>query len=81
MCQDNNSLTTISNHLTYFPVVFLDSTGFHNLFWEITSDLYERIKHEAKLTISHLDSSEINSFEFAFMRPIEFQCKFDAVLK
>jgi hypothetical protein len=78
---NNNLSQPLEHYLTFFPIVFIDPTGYHNLCWDITIDSYERLKHESKLTIDCLDSNERNSFESTFMKPISFEHKFDALLK
>ncbi|CAG2119298.1 unnamed protein product, partial [Medioppia subpectinata] len=68
-------------HLTYFPVVLIDVTGYHNICWDVTIDSYDRLRHESKLTIDCLDSNHSNSFESTFLREVTFETKYDILFK
>ncbi|XP_054163483.1 nucleolar protein 6-like [Oppia nitens] len=68
---------SIDYYMTYFPLVFIDISGHHNLCWDITIDQYNRLRHESKLTVECLDSTDRNSFETIFIKSISFELKFD----
>lgn len=66
-------------YLSYFPVVFIDISGHHNLCWDITLDLYNRLRHESRLTIEALDSNQPQVIYRSLMKEVLFEDKFDIV--
>lgn len=61
---------------SYFPIVFLSPSGNLNLCYNITEDLYLRLKHEAILSQSILT----DTFEMLFLKKVNFVNKFDAIV-
>ncbi|RWS28285.1 nucleolar protein 6-like protein [Leptotrombidium deliense] len=70
-------ITTFSE---VYDVVFLDSSGYFNLSFDIPSHVYKSLKHEANLTVKFLDKSSPNLFESFLMKPVPFNEKFDAIV-
>jgi len=66
--------------MSHFPVVFLSPSGRLNICYNITIDLYKRLKHEAKLANEMLNSNSPDVFEFLFLRPVTFNDKFDVIV-
>ncbi|XP_053611416.1 nucleolar protein 6 [Plodia interpunctella] len=65
----------------YFPVVFLDKTGYHNLLWQMCRGTYDALKRESELAVEMLDNGNINSFIPLFMTPVQPLTQFDHILK
>lgn len=63
-----------------FPVVFLSPSGNLNLCFNVTLDLYDRLKHEAQVAQSILDSNSPDTFELLFLKKIDFINKFDVIV-
>lgn len=70
----------ISEFKSSFPIVFLSPSGVLNLCYNITSDLYNRLKHEAQLARDLLSENKIESFDILFLKKLEFFSKFDAIV-
>uniref|UniRef100_A0A1A9W458 Nucleolar protein 6 n=1 Tax=Glossina brevipalpis TaxID=37001 RepID=A0A1A9W458_9MUSC len=77
---DANQPTLEQMH-TYYPIVFIDVTGYHNLCYNLTLDMYEHVRFEAKLAVQMLNDMNLNSFRLLFMNkyPLYSQC--DHILK
>lgn len=63
-----------------YPVVFVDPGGFLNVWASVSSESYLRVKHEARLAISFLDSCSADSFEVLFVTSLPFERTFDCFL-
>ncbi|KAH9363405.1 hypothetical protein HPB48_019463 [Haemaphysalis longicornis] len=60
-----------------YPVVFVDPGGFLNVWASVSTEAYLRVKHEARLAISFLDSCSADSFEVLFVTSLPFERTFD----
>ncbi|XP_071514441.1 nucleolar protein 6 isoform X1 [Panulirus ornatus] len=54
-----------------YEVVFIDPSGFMNIAATLISADYLRVKHEAQLALSFLDSTAADSFESLFIKKVE----------
>ncbi|XP_067130001.1 nucleolar protein 6 [Centruroides vittatus] len=86
---DNNMLekgisleknTDIKVFSEVYHVTFLDFSGNLNFCSWMTKEILKRVQHEAKLSLSALDSCMSDSFDTLFMKPIDFYQKFDHIL-
>lgn len=76
----DDSSDKISNFRPHFPVIFLSPSGVLNLCYKITSDLYDRIKHEAKIAHDLLSQNKLETFDLLFLKKLEFSNKFDVIV-
>ncbi|XP_072050523.1 nucleolar protein 6-like [Amphiura filiformis] len=74
--QDPEFMAQFDKH---FDVVFVDSSGCLNLCASMTKETYERVRHEAKLSMDHLDNKAVDAFDVLFMTPAPFVRKFDHI--
>jgi U3 small nucleolar RNA-associated protein 22 len=65
----------------HFPVVFLDTTGYYNVCWQMCKGTYKALKRECALAVDMLDNSNINSFLPLFMVPMQQLLQFDHILR
>lgn len=70
----------ISTFKNYFPVIFLSPSGNLNLCYNISKDLYLRLKHEAQLSFDILSANLVDTFELLFLKKLCFINKFDVIL-
>lgn len=75
-----DSSDKIAEYFKYFPIVFLSPSGSMNLCYDITEDMYLRLKHEAKLADQLLATSNQDSFDTLFLKKVEFSKKFDVMI-
>ncbi|XP_077497145.1 nucleolar protein 6 Mat89Ba [Amblyomma americanum] len=66
-------------HASY-PLVLVDAGGFLNACSSVSTEAYLRVKHEAGLAITFLDSCSADSFEVLFVTPLPFERTFDCFL-
>lgn len=64
-----------------FDVVFLDKSGCYNLAAFVTSELYNKLKEEAKLAIKFLDCNKFDSFRSLFMIKVPVPLQYDLILR
>ncbi|KAK2159738.1 hypothetical protein LSH36_147g04014 [Paralvinella palmiformis] len=60
-----------------FDVVFIDRTGYLNLTADVCRATWDRVKHEARLSIEFLETPGVDAFETLFMTPVKFINTFD----
>ncbi|XP_070396608.1 nucleolar protein 6 isoform X1 [Dermacentor albipictus] len=60
-----------------YPLVLVDACGFLNVCASVSTEAYLRVKHEARLAITFLDSCSADSFEVLFVTPLPFERTFD----
>lgn len=70
----------ISTFKDYFPIVFLSPSGNLNLCYNISKDLYLRLKHEAQLSHDILSANLADTFELSFLKKLDFINKFDVIV-
>lgn len=75
-----DSKDKISTFKSVFPVVFLAPSGNLNLCYNITIDLYGRLKHEATIAHDVFASCSPDTFEMLFLRKVDFINKFDVIV-
>lgn len=63
-----------------FQVVFLSPSGNLNLCYNITGDLYDRLRHEAQIAQEIFASNSSDTFEFLFLKRLDFVNKFDVIV-
>ncbi|KAM7295240.1 nucleolar protein 6 [Ixodes scapularis] len=86
--QDSISLCTeehpnrpsLEEFRAHYPIVFVDRSGFLNLFASVSLESYLRVKHEAGLAIGFLDSCSTDSFEVLFATSLPFERTFDCLV-
>lgn len=76
--EDNSE--NIGEFKKMFPVVFLSPSGKLNLCYNITIDLYNRLKHEAEISQITLSKNCPDNFELLFLKKLDFVNKFDAIV-
>lgn len=72
---------SIEDFHKHFPIVFIDTTGFFNICWQMGRGTYYALKRECALAIDMLDNGKINSFLPLFMTPVKPLMKFDHILR
>ncbi|XP_014661401.1 PREDICTED: nucleolar protein 6-like [Priapulus caudatus] len=80
--KDGASLCPTANLCEFhdaYDVVFLDTSGCINLCANVDVVTYDRVKHEARLSIDHLNDCSVDGFEALFMRKMAFTQKFDHI--
>lgn len=70
----------IADFKSVFPVVFLSPSGYLNLCYKITGDLYNRLRHEAGLASVIINTGSPDTFDLLFLKKIDFIGKFDVIL-
>lgn len=75
-----DSADKIESFRPYFPVIFLSPSGYMNLCYNVSLDLYRRLKHEAQISFELLDENPQDSFEHLFVQPLDFNMKFDLII-
>lgn len=75
-----DSKDKIASFQDHFPVVFLSPSGNLNLCYNITSDLYARLKHEAEISQVVLNSNQPDTFDLLLLKKIDFINKFDVIV-
>jgi len=79
--QDNiNEEAICLQYKNHFQVVFVDVHTTLNLCHHITIDLYERLKHDATLTLAQFNDLQVDILHI-FTSRIEFQFYFDHFIK
>uniref|UniRef100_A0A6G1SFE5 Nucleolar protein 6 n=1 Tax=Aceria tosichella TaxID=561515 RepID=A0A6G1SFE5_9ACAR len=63
-----------------FPVVFVSPSGNLNLCYNITKDMYNRLKHEAEIAMDIFASGSPETFDKLFLRKLDFINKFDIIV-
>uniref|UniRef100_A0A2R5L987 Nucleolar protein 6 n=1 Tax=Ornithodoros turicata TaxID=34597 RepID=A0A2R5L987_9ACAR len=76
--QNQPSIEEFSEH---YPLVFVDPSGFLNLCARTSVESYLRVKHEAHLAITFLDSCSADSFQALFMTRVPFYRTFDLFVR
>lgn len=76
----DDSKEKISTFKSFFPIIFLSPSGILNICYNITQDLYDRLKHEAQATQSIFASNSSHTFELLFLKKLDFVNKFDVVV-
>lgn len=71
----------IEDFHSHFPVVFIDSTGYYNLTWDMCKGTYNAVQRECELAVEMLDNGKINSFIPLFMMPVKPLFQFDHILR
>ncbi|CAN8001209.1 unnamed protein product, partial [Ixodes hexagonus] len=71
---------TLNEFRAHHPMVFVDRSGFLNLFASVSLETYLRVKHEAGLAIGFLDSCSADSFEVLFATSLPFERTFDCLV-
>ncbi|KAJ2938467.1 hypothetical protein O0L34_g12906 [Tuta absoluta] len=71
----------LADFLSQFPVVFLDTTGYFNLCWDVSKGTYDALKRECALAVEMLDNTTINSFIPLFMVPVKPLVQFDHIVR
>lgn len=75
-----DSADKLSMFQEHFPVVFLSPSGNLNLCYNITIDLYNRLRHEALLSQEILAKNSQETFELLFLKKLDFINKFDVLV-
>lgn len=76
----DDSQNKVEEFKKHFPVVFLSPSGRLNLCYNITSDLYKRLKHEANLADRILNEPTHQTFDLLLLKKREFYDTFDAIV-
>ncbi|XP_045501152.1 nucleolar protein 6 [Colias croceus] len=71
----------IDEFLQYFPVVFLDKTGYYNICWQMCKGTYNALRRESAMAVDMLDHPKINSFIPLFMTPVVPLTQFDHIIR
>ncbi|KAK7073657.1 hypothetical protein SK128_015685 [Halocaridina rubra] len=74
---DVPSLASLHN---LYEVVFMDTSGLVNMMANLLTEDFLLLKHEATLALHMLNSSSVDSFEFLFMKNVEFYQAYDQIL-
>lgn len=77
----DDSKEKISTFKPFFPIVFLSPSGALNLCYNITQDLYDRLKHEAQVAQGIFASNSSHTFELLFLTKLDFANKFDVIVQ
>ncbi|KAL9872396.1 nucleolar protein 6 Mat89Ba isoform 2-T2 [Glossina fuscipes fuscipes] len=77
----NANQPTLEQMHAYYPVVFIDVTGYHNLCFNVTLDIYELVRFEAKRAVQMLNDVKLNSFQLLFMNKFPLYSQCDHILK
>ncbi|RVE45335.1 hypothetical protein evm_010040 [Chilo suppressalis] len=80
LCKSGNT-PPIEEFHECFPVVFLDTTGYYNICWQMCKGTYAALKRESVLAVDMLDNGKINSFLPLFMMPVQPLLQFDHILR
>lgn len=75
-----DSKDKIGSFKSVFPVVFLSPSGNMNLCYNITIDLYRRLRHEAEIAQNVLSANCPDTFEQLFLKRLDFVSKFDVIV-
>ncbi|KAM7363177.1 nucleolar protein 6 Mat89Ba [Cochliomyia hominivorax] len=84
LCTQNSEIPnqpTLEQFHTYYPVVFIDATGFYNICANVSEYMYKRICLEAKMAVDMLNDMKLNSFQLLFMSKMPLYTQMDHVLK
>ena len=63
----------------FFPVTFIDTSGYVNLAADMSLSCYSRVRHEAQISLSQLDSAR--AFDLLFNSTLSFLESFDCVVR
>ncbi|KAI6661094.1 Nucleolar protein 6 [Oopsacas minuta] len=63
----------------FYPVTFVDTSGYVNLAGDLSLAQYSRVRHEAQISLSQLDSSR--AFDLLFHTCVPFLDSFDCVIR
>ncbi|XP_006863097.1 PREDICTED: nucleolar protein 6 isoform X2 [Chrysochloris asiatica] len=74
------SLPALADFHQAFPVVFLDFSGHLNLCADVTASTYHQVQHEARLSMTLLDSKTDDGFQLLLMTPKPMVRTFDHIL-
>jgi U3 small nucleolar RNA-associated protein 22 len=74
------SLPPIDDFKAHYSVVFLDSSGYLNVTWNMTSQQYQMVKREAAISHAFLDGGD-DGFQYVFLKPVTSQLKYDSLCK
>jgi len=75
--QENAPAVNLSLHARMFEGTLIDRSGFFNLFFRLSRSTCTVLKHEATLTLRCLDNMLQDGFEPIFLKPVEFELKYD----
>ncbi|GBP18685.1 Nucleolar protein 6 [Eumeta japonica] len=81
MFKGDSAPQPMTEFLKYFPVVFLDKTGYYNICWQMSQGTYNALKRESSVAVEMLDNSNLNSFTPLFMSPYNHILQFDHILR
>ncbi|XP_004925060.2 nucleolar protein 6 [Bombyx mori] len=81
LCKAADATPSLEEFHQNFPIVFIDSTGYYNICWQICKGTYYALKRECALAVEMLDNVKINSFIPLFMTPVKMLMKFDHILR
>ncbi|KAG2466609.1 NOL6 protein, partial [Polypterus senegalus] len=80
LATDPNSLgPTLSEFHSAFQVVFIDPSGFANVFADMTTNQYKQVQHEAQLSMQVWDNPNFDGFHALFMTTKTLVRSFDHV--
>lgn len=65
----------------YFDVVFIDSTGFHNICAKLSLDVYVRVREESNVALRMLNDEQSNSFRQLFATKIPLYVQVDHIVQ
>ena len=82
-------------YIDNYDVVFVDPSGLVNLASRVTKNAWEdvtasflnfiliiyKLKHEAEISLKHLNDATSSSFDALFIQPVNFNLKYDMFLR
>ncbi|CAH3109711.1 unnamed protein product [Porites lobata] len=77
---EDSNLPSMEDFDSAYDVVFIDPSGYLNLCAAMSAAQYQRLQHEARLSMEFLDNRFLDGFEVLFMKPVPFTQTFDQFL-
>lgn len=77
---ENKNLVTIDHFHQYYPIVFLDSTGFMNITSKMSLQTFQKLKFDAKVSLSLLNDESADNFDKIFIEMHQFSLECDALI-
>lgn len=74
---DDANLPTLTEFHNHHKVVFVDTSGYHNLCFAMSVITFKQVQYEAQLALKCLNNTNINSFPGLFITKVPFYQHFD----
>lgn len=77
---ETKNLVTIDHFHQHYSIVFLDTTGFMNITSKMSIQTFQKLKFDAKVSLSLLNDESADNFDKIFIQTHQFSLECDALI-